>query len=294
MSFSNASKEVRRPAAYAPAHRSGPRRSCTSRSDRTWRSFTNLRTTVAPVRSLTASRAPRIRAAHASSPLSIRSGDKRDQRVCERVLVLEIPDVCEALTHQRDRLIGVPALHRYDCANIQRPGQKPRTGLSKQWHGLIEQAFRLVGVAGRKSYRGHPAQRIPTAPRDRQRPEPFNSASKPIAGRLQIATRVFDARGQNPQPTRRNPCCRGRARRPGRARCVLARVLLACTTAQPLPRVLSTRQRAEERASSESLDTTGGLRRRILESAKSHFSPHAISDASAGRRRSMSHLSAPR
>ena len=33
MSFSSASMEVRRPAAYALAHRSGPRRARTSRSD---------------------------------------------------------------------------------------------------------------------------------------------------------------------------------------------------------------------------------------------------------------------
>ena len=109
---------------------------------------------------------------------------------------LEIPDACQALTHQRDRLIGVPTPHRDDGANIQRPGQEPRTGLSKHWHGLIEQAFRLAGVAGRKSHRRHPAQRIPAAPRDRPRPEPFNSAGKPLAGRIQIAKRVFDARGQ--------------------------------------------------------------------------------------------------
>jgi len=39
--------------------------------------------------------------------LEYRGGNKRDQRVCERVLVLEIPDPGEALTHQRDRLVGV-------------------------------------------------------------------------------------------------------------------------------------------------------------------------------------------
>ena len=78
-------------------------------------------------------------------------GDKGDQRVGERVLVLEIPDAGEALTHQRDRLIGVPAPERQDGANIQRPGQEPRTGLSKDRHGLVEQVFRLAGVAGRKS-----------------------------------------------------------------------------------------------------------------------------------------------
>jgi len=83
--------------------------------------------------------------------LEYRGGNKRDQRVCERVLVLEIPDAGEALTHQRDRLIGVPAPERQDGANIQRPGQEPRTGLSKDRHGLVEQVFRLAGVAGRKS-----------------------------------------------------------------------------------------------------------------------------------------------
>src|SRR5204863_907041 len=81
-----------------------------------------------------------------------RGGDKGDQRVSERVLVLEIPDASEALTHQLDRLIGVPAPHRDDGANVQGPGQEPRTRLSKHWHCLIEQAFRLAGVAGRESY----------------------------------------------------------------------------------------------------------------------------------------------
>ena len=58
--------------------------------------------------------------------LEHRRGGERDQRVHERELVMELPDMCEAFPHQRDRLIGVPAPHRQEGAKIQRPRQEPR------------------------------------------------------------------------------------------------------------------------------------------------------------------------
>jgi hypothetical protein len=61
MSFSNTSIEVLRPAAYASAQRSGPRCARASRSACSRRSCTGGSTIVSPVRSTTASRAPRIR-----------------------------------------------------------------------------------------------------------------------------------------------------------------------------------------------------------------------------------------
>ena len=79
------------------------------------------RTTVAPVRSLTASRAPRIRAAHASSPLSTAAATRGTSVYANAYLSWRSLMQREALTHQRDRLIGVPAPHRQDGANIQRP-----------------------------------------------------------------------------------------------------------------------------------------------------------------------------
>ena len=96
MSFSNASIELPRPAAYARVHRSGPRRARTSRSASSLRSSNDLSTTVTPVRSVTASRAPRIRAARVSSPWSTAAAARgpraytnanlsRSSRICVRL-----------------------------------------------------------------------------------------------------------------------------------------------------------------------------------------------------------------
>ena len=43
---------------------------------------------------------------------------KRDQHVQQPELVVELHASCERFTHQRDRLIGVPELHRQDGANV--------------------------------------------------------------------------------------------------------------------------------------------------------------------------------
>ena len=69
-----------------------------------------LSTIVTPVRSVTASRRrdprrPRIVA------LEHRRRGQRDQRVDEREPVVQRTDTGEALTHQRDRLIGVATAH---------------------------------------------------------------------------------------------------------------------------------------------------------------------------------------
>ena len=63
--------------------------------------------------------------------LEDRRGGKRNERVHECEFVMELPDACEAFRDQRDRLIGVPVPHGQDRANIQRPGEEPRTGLPK-------------------------------------------------------------------------------------------------------------------------------------------------------------------
>jgi hypothetical protein len=124
------------------------------------------------------------------------SGGKRDQNVHETVFVLKIPDACDALPHQRDRLIGVPAPDRQDGANIQRAQREPWPGMSKHGGGLIEQALRLAGIAGRKNYSRQPAQHVPGAPQIPRRFEPFNTAREPVARRVQIAKGVFDAPGK--------------------------------------------------------------------------------------------------
>src|SRR4029450_10086232 len=86
------------------------------------------------------SRCPRVVA------LDYRRGDKRDQRVYEGELVMELTDACEALTHECDRRIGIPAPHCQDSANIQRPGQEPRTRLAEHGGALIEQQFPLPSL----------------------------------------------------------------------------------------------------------------------------------------------------
>ena len=85
---------------------------------------------------------------------------------------------------------------------IQRPRQEPRRGVSKHRCGLIEQAFRLGDVAGRKGDRRHPGQRIPEPPRDRQRPEPFNAAGEVVAGRVRRCRRSVRCARTDSRPAR--------------------------------------------------------------------------------------------
>ena len=64
--------------------------------------------------------------------------------------------------------------------------------MSKHRCRFIEQAFRLVGVAGREGERGQAAQRIAGARRDCERAELVNAANEPITGRAHVARGVFD------------------------------------------------------------------------------------------------------
>ena len=68
--------------------------------------------------------------------------------------------------------------------------------MSKHRCGLIEQALRVRGVAGRKDDRRQPGQRIPEPPGEPQRPESFNAAGEVLAGRVCIADGVFNVSQQ--------------------------------------------------------------------------------------------------
>jgi hypothetical protein len=152
MSFSSASMEAVRPAAYARAHRSAPRRDPRARSACSRRSCTEGSTIVIPVLSMTASRAPRTRAAHAWSPLS--SAAAASGTRCRRTRTRhEFPNGCETFTHQPDRLIGVPAPHRHGRRAYTTQRHEPRTGALKHRCGLVEQAFCFAGIAGRQCHR---------------------------------------------------------------------------------------------------------------------------------------------
>ena len=115
-------------------------------------------------------------------------GGERDQRVDERELVVELPDVV--------RLSRTNAIA--SCASPRCTARKARTySVHDRNHGaacrstgcgLVEQALRLRGVAGGKDDGRHPGQRMPEAPRERQCPEPFNAAGEVVARRVALPT----------------------------------------------------------------------------------------------------------
>ena len=228
MSFIKESIEVVRPAEYARSQRSGPRRARTSRSTRSLTSCTVLSTTVAPARSVTASRAPRIRAAQMSSPPRRGRGGQGHQRVRERVLVVKISDMRQAFAQQDNRVGGVPAPHGQVGTNRQRQRQEPGTGLSKDRGSLLEQTLRMTGIAFGQVDPRQPVQRIPGAPGSRQRTEPFNTSGKPIPSGHPCSQRRVLHSQRDSRPARPNPSDRRVGRSPGRARprCVRRRVLL--------------------------------------------------------------------
>ena len=170
---------------------------------------------------------------------------------------------------------GVPAPHRQDGAKIQRQRQEPRTGVSKHRCGLIEQAFRLAGIAGRQ---GDPAIPLSAFPA----PHGIASARNPStlrANRSRAASTlpsgVFDVPEQmlSLRDHLHVAGVVGERERARERRCGRARVLPARTTSMPLRRALSTRPRAEETAGSESVRTTGGLRPRARGSARRTSAP---------------------
>ena len=174
MSFSNVSMDVPRPAAYSLAHRSEPRRARASRSACCRRSSHRLvddRGTCTFSHGVPSAQNPRRPGVIS---LEYRRRGERNQRVHERKLVPELPDVREAFTHHRDRIVRVSAPHRKNGTKIAHQRQEPRTGVSKRQCRLLEQAFRLFSIAGHERDPRQPSQRTPSAPWDRQRSELFN------------------------------------------------------------------------------------------------------------------------
>ena len=112
MSFSNASKDVRRPAAYSTGPPIGAK-ACANLPFRLFlevvHQFEDHGGTCALGDGIPSAQNPRRPYVVA---LQHGGGGKRDQRVNERELVLERLDIGEAFPHECDRLIRTAAPHR--------------------------------------------------------------------------------------------------------------------------------------------------------------------------------------
>ena len=189
------------------------------------------------------------------------------------------------------------APHRQDRADIERPGQEPRAGVSKHRGGFIEQALRL----GRRR-------------RSRGRPPPARSARFPVphgiasawnpsmlrANRSRAAVDIADGVFDMPEQMLglhddfHVAGLAGERQGARRARCGRARVRLACTTSSRRRRALSTRHAAGSdgrfRICSYHCSPSACAR----ESARSTSAPTRCWPLRPARPRSMSHVSAPR
>ena len=125
--------------------------------------------------------------------LEYRRGGERDQRVHERELVMELPDVCEAFTHQRDRLIG--------RSRAAPPGWREDTASSVRNHGPACRSTDVASSSRRSAWPTSPVARataaiplsaFPVPHGIASASEPFDAAGKPVAGRVQVASGVFD------------------------------------------------------------------------------------------------------
>ena len=105
---------------------------------------------------------------------------------------MKLPEEREAFTHPPDSLVGVRAFHRQRGATIRDQRKEPWARVPKYRCGLIEEAFRLGDFAKCQGHLGHPVQRIPDPPRDRQRSETLNTASKVRARGGQGANGMFN------------------------------------------------------------------------------------------------------
>ena len=124
--------DIMRPAAYATAHCSGPRRARASCSACSRRSRTGGLDKGDPCAFHYGVPSPQNPGCPRIVALQYRRGGERDQCGEEREFVLEVADACEALTNETDRLVWAPAPHRQDGAEIQGPHEEPRTRVPKR------------------------------------------------------------------------------------------------------------------------------------------------------------------
>ena len=124
----------------------------------------------------------------------------------------------------------------------------------------------LIEVARRKRHPRQATQRIPSAPRDRQRSKPDDAAGEPVAGCVLVTTGVFDVPEQmlrvrdhlhvaNVMGERQG------ARQPGARAAEFSLRVPHVSHSEEGPRLP---RPGEETAGPECVDTTGGLRRHVL------------------------------
>ena len=157
--------------------------------------------------------------------LECRRDRQKAQRTHKRELVIQLPNLGEAFTHHSDRLVRFARRSARIARTYSAKRRIPRTDVTEQRCGLVEQALSLIVVARRQCYPCKAAQRMPRAPVARQYPEPFDAAPEMIAGRQRNCRRsVRRSRAYN-QPAPQPPRLRRRGLAPERqqASCVRAR-----------------------------------------------------------------------
>ena len=106
---------------------------------------------VAPVWSVMASPAPRIRAAQAWSPLSDGRSRQWNEREHERELVVQIADVEQARANESECLVWIPSSHGEHRAKIQVQQQEPRAEVPQARRCFVQQTLGFVEFPGRRA-----------------------------------------------------------------------------------------------------------------------------------------------